>query len=391
MKKLKKKNHVSKRSYFRHAMPVMVWLTSVTIVIWLFYHRTQQFQVLGIAQSQERQVGVSCAGRLTDVSVQLFDEVTKGQVIAIVDTVLDNELDEAPLRAQLGRISAEIEHLTAQLVPTQNDLMVNQTDRETDRMSDLRRFMVDVESARLRIIELKLQGAADQIELENLEAEVTIAQELVDKGAIAPFELKKAKGQYQVLAEAISENKHMLEQAETNLQQAQQRLDDYAGHQTQRLSIESHLDVIRKGIGVQEQMMQEVLAQLEALAQRRKVKLIAPVDGVVRQIWHGVGEVVTAGEPVIIVVETKPTEVIAYADQTQAGQLKDNMNIQVIKTTIPMQVAQSRVTYVGPAIEQIPARLWRNPTVPQWGRPFKIEFPPGLAVVPGEVVGIRGF
>lgn len=390
MKKRQSKNHVAKRSYFRHAVPATVWLMSVAIVVWLFYNRTQQFQVLGIAQGPERQVSVSCPGRLTEVSVQLFDKVVKGQVIAVVNTVLDNEREESPLRAQLGRISAEIEHLGAQLVPTQNDLMVDQTDREADRMSDLRRFMVDVENARLRVLELKLQRAADQIELENLQAEVTIAQDLVDQGAVAPFELKKAKGQYDVLSKAIAENERTLAQAEVNLERAQGRLDDFSDRQTQRLSIEEHLDVIRKGISVQEHMMKEVTAKLDALAERRAVTLTAPVDGVVKQIWRGVGEVVATGEPVVTIVGAQPTEVIAYADQSQAGRLEENLSIQVVKTTEPMQMARSRVTYVGPAMEEIPARLWMNPNAPQWGRPFKIEFPPGLAVVPGEVVAVQG-
>jgi hypothetical protein len=38
----------------------------------------------------------------------------------------------------------------------------------------------------------------------------------------------------------------------------------------------------------------------------------------------------------------------------------------------------------------MPQRLWRNPNIPQWGRPVLIDIPPGLSLVPGEVVGIRG-
>lgn len=389
-KKAPRKKHVSKRSYLRHALPVTVWLTTVAIVVWLFYHRTQQFQVLGYAQVRERQVAATCAARLTNLQVQLFDRVTKGQTIAVVDTVLDNEFDEEPLRAQLGRISAEMEHLGAQLVPTQNTLIADQTDRETNRITDLRRFMVDVENARLRILELKLQGAADRIELESLDAEVKISQELVNKGAVAPYELERARGQYDVLGRAIAENERMVAQAEANLGQAQQRLDDFAGREAHQLAIEGHLDVIRKGIGVQEQLMKEVLAKLAALAKRRVVELTAPADGVVSQIWHGAGEVAVAGDPIVTIIEDRTPELVAYATHGQVGRLKENMAVQIVKTSEPMQVAKARITYVGPAVELMPTQLWQNPTVPQWGRPFKVECPPGLAVIPGEVVGIQG-
>ncbi len=45
--------------------------------------------------------------------------------------------------------------------------------------------------------------------------------------------------------------------------------------------------------------------------------------------------------------------------------------------------------YIGPTVEQLPARLWQNPNVPQWGRPFLIEAPDDMELTVGEAVGIR--
>jgi len=383
-------DHMSKRNTLRHVLHVTVWLVAVGIVVWLFYQRTQGFQVVGIAQGHVRQIATNCAGRITDVSVQLFDRVTAGQVVAVVDTVLDNEHQEEILRAQLGTISAKIAQLAAQLVPIQDELKASQVDRETNRIADLRQFTLDVETARLRILQLKAQLADDRMDLADLAAEVKIAQELVAKEAVAPYELEKAKARHDALAQSIVENAQLLEEAEMSLAQAQERLDEYASRETFNPSAESALEPTRKEIAVQEGLMQEISAQLNAVEQQHTLELTSPVDGVVSQIWRAAGEAVTAGDPILTIAVTQPTEVIGYAMQGQLERVRENMVVEIARISAPTQAATSRITYVGPAVVQMPEQLWRNPTMPQYGRPFKVKLPPELAVIPGEVVGIRG-
>lgn len=383
-------NHISKQYFLRHLLPVVVWLGAVGLVVWLFHQRAEQFQVIGIAQGAVRQVATNCAGRVTDVSVQLFDRVSEGQVVAVVDTVLDNEDEGGVLRAQLGTISARIEQLMAQLVPTQDDMEASRVDRETARISDLRRFMLDVDSARLRVLELKAQLTADRMTLGDLMVEVKITQDLVDKKAVAPYALEKVKTGREALAASMAARAHQLEEAEAHLGQAQGRLDDYAERETFHPSVESALEPTRKEIAVQERLMQEISVRLAALEQRRALELASQVDGVVSQIWRAPGEAVRAGDAILTITVARPTEVIGYAQQGQFGRVRENMEVQIATVSDPLQVATSRVTYVGPAVEQMPAQLWQNPAVPQYGRPFKVQLPPEMAVIPGEVVGIRG-
>jgi hypothetical protein len=55
----------------------------------------------------------------------------------------------------------------------------------------------------------------------------------------------------------------------------------------------------------------------------------------------------------------------------------------------PAQIIPSKVIYIGPTVEQLPARLWQNANVPQWGRPFLVEVPNKMKLTVGEAVGIR--
>jgi len=375
----------------RHILPILVWLSVVAAVVGLFTRRSQRFEVLGIAQGQVRQIASNCSGRLKSVSVQLFEKVSLGQPVAVVDTILDNEQPRAQLQAQLSTILAEIEHLTVQLVPTQDDLLAEKADRQTNRLSDSRRFSVDVENARLEILRLRALIETDRIMLEDLALEVQTVKELLAQEAVAPYELQKAKVQYETLATKIEENEQLLEQAKDALTQTQQRRDEYTRYKPHHPSVEDALDVIRKAIKIQERRMDEILVQIEALEPRQALKLTAPIAGVVSQIQHWPGEAVLAGEPILTIAEVKPTEIIAYAVEDQVNQIQKGMVVELVKQSEPkkIEIARSQIIYIGPIVEQLPPRLWRNPNIPEWGRPFLVKAPPQMKLIIGEVVGIR--
>jgi multidrug resistance efflux pump len=365
-----------------HVLPILVWLAVAACVAILFRHRAERFEVVGLAQGRVHQVAATSTGRLRELRVQLFDEVTQGYEVAVIDTVLDNE----NLQAQLNTARAEVQHRKAELAPARESLVAEARNLETDRVAALRRFRVDAESARMRVLELKAQIEADQIALETLEVDrkVFLVQRLSDQNDVVFFELQAMKARRDALASQIEENERLLEQAEQDLLQAQQRRDEFAQRQPQHPPVDSALEVIQKAITVQQQRIEELLAL------RQPLILTCPVDGVVSLIQHRAGEAILAGEPIITVAETKPTEIVAYADERQSNQVRQGLVVELVKDGDPAQLARSQVVYLGPAMEQMPQRLWRNPNIPQWGRPLLIKIPPGMELLPGEAVGIRG-
>jgi len=389
-----------------HLLPVLVWLGAIACVIGLFSWRSQRFEVLGIAQGQVHQIAASCTGRLKSVPVNLFEQVEVGQTLAVLDTILDNEqLLEADLKSQLATAMAEAEHLTVQLVPTQEALLAEESDREINRAGQMRRFLVDVEQARLQILGLKVQIASDRIVLDDLAFEVKITEDLLEKEAVAPYELQKVRVQYDSLAKKVEENQRMLEQSEGDLKQAQQRLDEFIQRQMEHPSVDSSLEIIRKEIRVQEELMSGLLVQLETLKLRKSLVLKSPFDGVVipiqgqanqtilrrpgEDVIRRAGEVIRTGDPILAVAELKPSEIIAYVNENQLGLVQKKTEVEIVKNRYPEQKARSEVMYIGPTIELMPERLWRNPNVPQWGRPIVIEIPERLELISGELVGIR--
>ncbi len=398
---------ISLRNYpFRlrlHLIPILVWLGAVACVIGLLARRTQRFEIVGMARSPVLHVSANCAARLRSVPVKLFENVKKGQTVAIVNTVLDNEQPRIELQTQLDAILAEIEHLSAQLVPTQEALLAEESDRVISRIARMRTFDTDIESARIQILSLRSQIASDRIVLDDLAMEAKIVRGLVEQKALAPYEQEKAQVQYNALAKKIDENDNLLKQAKSDLLQAQQRRDQYAKSLPFNPSVDDALEVIRKQIAVQERLTDGVLAQLEALKARENLELKAPIDGVVipvqqqanealmrrpgEKIMGRPGEAVTAGEPIIAIAEARPSEIIAYIGDVLLGQVEEHMPVEIVKDREPPQ--RSQITQIGPTMELMPERMWLYPNMPQWGRPVLIEIPKGLELIPGEMIGIR--
>lgn len=397
MKRMKRQIFSTYRLGFlrlHHLFPVLVWLAVVLCVVGLFYHRSRRFEVIGIAQGRIHQVAAPCDGQLKIVCVDLFDEVTKGQTLA----ALDDEL----LKAQMAAICAEIQHLMAQLIPTQEQLLAEAANLETTRAADQRRYFVDVENAELRILELRVLIASDRIRLEDLAIEVKELQDLVQQDAIAPYELQRVQAQHASLAKKIEENQRLLEQAKIDLEQAQHRLDEFTARQLQHPSVDGALEVIRKEAQVQEKLLEPLLVQRDSLV------IKAPADGIVIQIQANAnvvalrrpgegtlrrpGEVVLAGDPILTIAERQPTEVVAYAREDQVSWVREGMVVELVELAQSggkAQIGRSQILRVGPTIEQMPQRLWRNPAIPQWGRPFLVKIPPGMTLVIGERIGIR--
>jgi multidrug resistance efflux pump len=363
-----------------HIMPVLVWLGVLSCVVVLFHHRSQRFEVLGIAQGQVRQIAATCTGRLKTLPVELFGKVGQGDTLAVIDVMLDDENTEA----ELAVMSAEIQHLQAELLPTKERLLSEATERETNIIADQRRFNVDVENVRLRILELKTLIETDRITAEDLALEVKIVEGLLEQDAVSPYELQKAKTQYNILAQKIEGSQRLLSQAEQNLKQSQQRQNEYAKLRPQHPSADSALTVIQKAIEVQEQRIKELIARREVLV------LKSPIDGMVNHIQKGPGETILPGESILSITELIPREIVAYADENQAGLIEKRMAVELVKNSNPAQIARSQIVHLSSTIELIPQRLWRSPNVAQWGRAMIIKIPPGLKLLPGETVGIRG-
>ena len=360
-----------------HITPVVIWAVALVCVVGLFQQRWRRFEIVGMAQGRISLISPTTTGKVKIVPVQLFDRISKHETLA----VLDDEL----LGAELAIAAAEIERLQAELNATHNQLAVEADRLQTDWVASGRRFSVDAEQFRINILQTQTVLETDRITLQDLELDVKISKDLLAKDAVTPYDLQKAQAAFDALAKKIEENHTLLAQYQQYLAEAEKRREEFTQRQPVVASLDSALEPVRKAITVQEKLIEEIAARRAALV------LKAPFEGIVSQIQARAGQTILAGAPILTIAAAKPTEIIAYADEKQAGLLRENMEVQLVKTNAPAQIAQAaQITHLGPTVELVPVRLLRNPNIPQWGRPFLVKIPPGLELTPGELVGIRG-
>lgn len=130
----------------------------------------------------------------------------------------------------------------------------------------------------------------------------------------------------------------------------------------------------------------------ELSLERSNLVLRSPMDGVICGIERRVGEAVTPGQPILMLTASQPSEIVVYVNALQVAQIRPGMPVELTATSPGDRRAavRSRVMGVGPAAEELPARLWQNPTVPEWGWPVGIAAAPEFRVRSGEIVGVCG-
>ncbi|AQT67882.1 putative efflux pump membrane fusion protein [Anaerohalosphaera lusitana] len=362
----------------KRALPAVVWFAALAGTVVLFQYRMQDYKLVGIARDNTRKVSPLENGRIKDVGVRLYQRVNRGQVVArMQDDHIATRLQT--IRAEIGKLGAEMDKVRDQMLAEAERL-------ESEKAATHRRFVLDVEAARLKVLELQAQIEPQLIRLGNLQAEVQIEKDLFDAGAVTTdYAVKQAQNEYDVVAESVAENRELLAAAEQAHDKAVARYQQYqeAVADDQNGSLELAIAPIIKEIDVQESLLEELQVQRFALDLR------APADGTVRQILAGEGETVLAGQPIVVVAPEQSTDVVAYVKQNQYVDLRADARVQLIRQAAEPQVADARVYEVSPAYELMPERLWQDPRVPEYGRAVLIEIPQQFEVDPGEVVGVR--
>jgi multidrug efflux pump subunit AcrA (membrane-fusion protein) len=370
---------------FLRVLPVLVWSGAVLCVVGMFHRRAAQFEVVGIADAEVHDVGTNTRARLISVQVQLFKKVNKGDPIAVVNTVLDDER----LDAEKSVIQAEINHLEAQLTELRQNYEAEIFNRQSEWWAEMRAFTADVVAAQQRILDANLAleidlASLDKVELEIKNFKIENSTNIGTDSALFN-KLKTMNASRDTLREQIKRDKGVLAKYEQELQEAEYRREKYTQYLPQAGTEKNDAQRV---IDLAKQALEQKLNELNE--REREVVLMAPCDGFVSNINSQIGEVVILPDfPVLSITEEKPSSIIAYVGENMVGNFTGRNRVEVVKGSEPKQIGRSEITHIGPRVEQLPQRLWRNPTIPQWGRAVQIEIPLGMNLLPGELVGIR--
>ncbi len=359
----------------RPPLTVIVWLGAIVVAGGLFGLRGEQTAFKGVARTVLFEVSPNASGTVARVTVDLYDRVEAGEIVAM--------LNAEQVAAKLATAEARLGELRADLDSAQDTLVRGIGPNQLDWRSDLRRFEIDTEKRRLDALELEVRIETDQVERQRLATQLNRLRALHEGGYIATEELDNAELLHERVSTRIRKNEKLRIDLQETLVVAEERLTKFEDNLARDEDQTSLLGPWKAAIDVQKHKIEEVRTARAGLVLR------APVSGQVTQVRLRPGSGVTSGETVVTISQDTVTEVIAYLPESEPFSAERDSRVLLSRSHTPWDTTETEILRASPHIERLPKRLWNNPVLPEYGRPFIVASVPSLGLLPGEQVSIR--
>jgi HlyD family secretion protein len=337
----------------------------------MLFTRARRFEYIGVASAPSYEISSRTAATVASVGVGLYDRVGPGDVVVV--------LDDAQVKAAVETARANVRRLSAELDAAKAGL--GGAAGAGGLATDLRRFAVDEERQRLDALTIKVTLESDRVELERRRIEMRRADALRAAELLSDADRDNARLLYEQLKRRNEENEQLLEQTEEAVRRTQARRADYEHGGAGPGSEPAAFRPLREGINVEVQRLKEVETQREALV------LKSPVAGRVSRILAARGQSVVAGEPIVLIEEEAVKEIVAYLREGDIRSVAPSSKVRITSVRSG-RVADSVVIAVGPGLEALPQRLWKNPQLAEYGLGVTIGASPLMALTPGELVSV---
>jgi HlyD family secretion protein len=264
-------------------------------------------------------------GRVKRLLVDEGDTVRKGQLLA--------ELESDQLDAQYASLAANVANLDAQI--REASLDVAYTTKNTS--ASLAAAEAAVKSAKARLAHAKAV-------LVNASAAYERAAGLYKEGVVSRSAFDQATMDYQASRADVDAGEHDLNQAEANLAVAE------AARDTVQLKTQ-HLRAL-------EQSRQSAVAQLkEAQANLAERNIYAPCDGTILSRPVEVGDVVSPGSPIFVMVDMRRLYLKLYIPEPHMAKLKLGDPADVTVDAFPGRTFPARISKIYQQAEFTPKNV----------------------------------
>jgi multidrug resistance efflux pump len=363
--------------YFRYVvMPFVSFAVCVLLTAYLWQRESQLPQTVGEVEAVRIDIAAGADGTLSPLYRShwtLFDRVEAGEVVARVD--------ERPVQAQMKTLYAELTQLRKELIATEEQIALDQVDREHDQRRETFRLAWQIQRHRLDVLDRKALIETDRVELMRLEERVRFLERMRGDNVVSALELVEEQLRRDRVKQSVAENEKAKAEAEEQRRRAVERLQEYPD--ARQPQADKLLGPFEAAITVQEARMAELQVQIDGLQIR------APISGTIVAVFAWPGQNVLQGDPVLTLAAERGRYVVGYLRQAQRIRPAVGNPVDVRPRVPGARPVSAVVGRVGPQVELIPPHQRRDPRVLEWGLPVRITLPDGLAVRPGELVDIR--
>lgn len=345
------------REFRIRVLPIIVFACTVGGIFYIWREHVTPPNLVAHVEPVQTFVRASQDCVVTNLAVEIYQAVRKGDTIAEVIITDDRRLD------------AEFQMLRSQLSLVQLELG---TLMDRDRLAlDYYGMRNDYQT------EVRLLKEA-QAELPQAQYNVNLASNLLGSGLVSEFDYQTYLSRLALLKAGIEHLTDSIAELDENLGQ---------------------MKAAGEGL-VQTNSTQQLRGLLAELEQRRAdletmtstpVVLTAPIDGIVTGIHARPGENVVGGEPVVTISAAESERIVGYMKQPLAIQPQNGMPCEIRTRSWKRLKSEGVITAVGAQFEVITnLSLLRPDQMPDIGLPVAISMPEELKphLRPGEVVDV---
>ena len=291
-------------------------------------HKPPQNVIIASGRIEGREVTLAAKeiqGRIRKLLVDEGDTVKKGQLLA--------QLESSQLDAQLATAQANVANLDAQIKQASIDLAY--TTKNTK---------ASVAAAEAAVSSAKAHLAHSKAVLANASVEYQRALQLYNEGVVSKSNLDSATMIYQTSQADVDASEKDLSQAQANLEMA--------------LASKDTVELKAQQLRVLEQSRRSAAAQLNvAEANVAEREIFAPTDGTILSRPVEVGDVVSPGSPIFVMVDMSRLYVKLYIPEPDIPKLKLGDEAEITVDAFRGRTFPARVTKIYQQAEFTPKNV----------------------------------
>jgi membrane fusion protein YbhG len=328
---------------------IMVLVAAGAITVWRVAFAKQGgpsnvIVLSGRMEGDDSAVSSKAMGRLLEAKVREGDEVKAGDVIAVLD---DQQLRdrEAEAQATVAQAEARLEFSRKQIAVLEDQLRQNSVETGQSKVDANGRVSQAQAELAAAEAELAQQEAAYKLALFDKDAYTRLAQ----SGAVSERQGKQAETTAETQAALVAASKRRVEASRGALAMAEATLSNPDIRTVQAAMI--HRQIAQQEADIASATADEQHARaalLEAKANRQDLIVTAPFDGTVVTRTAEPGEVLTAGTPIVTLLDLRKVYLRGYIPEGQIGRVKVGQAARVYLDSNPNQPLDAVVQRIDP-------------------------------------------
>lgn len=331
------------------AAVVILTLAATAYIVWRVFFANPKLPdtivtLSGRIEGDDSAISPKTSGRILEIRFREGDAVKAGDVIAT--------LSDEQIRAREEQAQAAVSIMEARAKAARDQIAVLQQQMQQNQLQTAQ-SKVDAEG---RVRQAEAEVAAAEAELAQQQASYQIAAfdrdaytRLAQTGAASERQAKQATSTAGQQAAAVAAANRRVEAAKGALTMAKANLENPNIREAQVGLVRKQIIQQQSEVASADASTEQVRGQLrEAQANRRDLVVVAPFSGVVVTRAAEPGEVVTAGTPLVTIVDLNKVYLRGFVPEGQIGKVKLGQPAHIYLDSNPKQPVDASVSRIDP-------------------------------------------